>query len=93
MALLTTSRGKGFHPVHYGAWFADAIYDAGLPDDCVLHGLRKCAARKLAEAGCSESEIRAVTGHKTTRMVEEYTHDASKKQQASAAILKLERRG
>jgi hypothetical protein len=57
----------------------------------VLHGLRKCAARKLAEAGCSEGEIRSVTGLKTTRMVEEYTRDASKKKQASAAILKLER--
>jgi hypothetical protein len=45
----------------------------------VLHGLRKCAARKLAEAGCSEGEIRSVTGLKTTRMVEEYTRDASKK--------------
>ena len=59
-------------------------------DDCVLNGLRKCAARKLAEAGCSESD-RAITGHKTTRMVEEYTKAASKKRQASAAILKLER--
>jgi hypothetical protein len=48
--------GKAFDPVYYGAWFADAIYEAGLPDDCVLHGLRKCAARKLAEAGCSERD-------------------------------------
>jgi hypothetical protein len=56
----------------------------------VLHGLRKCAARKLAEAGCSEGEI-SITGLKTTRMVEECTRDASKKKQASAAILKLER--
>ena len=33
MSLLTTSRGKAFDPVYYGAWFADAIDDAGLPDD------------------------------------------------------------
>jgi integrase len=91
MSLLTTSKGKAFDPMYYGAWFAEAIDDAGLPDDCVLHGLRKYAARKLAEASCSESEIRAITGHKTTRMVEEYTKAASKKRQASAAILKLER--
>ena len=80
-----------FDSIYFGAWFAEAIDEAGLPDDCVLHGLRKCAACKLAEAGCSESEITAATGHKTTRMAEEYTKAASKKRQASAAILKLER--
>ncbi len=92
MSLLTTSKGKAFDPIYYGAWFAEAINDAGLPDDCVLHGLRKCAARRLAELGCSESEIRSITGHRTTRMVEEYTKDASKKQQANAAIIKLQSR-
>ena len=32
----------------------------------------------------------AVTGHVTSRMVAHYTKDASKKKQATAAILKLE---
>lgn len=90
MSLLTTSQGKSFDPVYYGAWFADAIYDAGLPDDCVLHGLRKCAARRLAEAGCSEEEIKSITGHKTTAMVAHYVRNANKRKQSSAAILKLE---
>jgi integrase len=90
MSLLTTSKGKAFDPVYYGAWFADAIFGAGLPDDCVLHGLRKCAARKLAEAGCSESEIQSITGHRTSAMVAHYVKDVNKKRQASAAILKLE---
>ena len=90
MSLLTTSEGKAFGPVYYGAWFADAIYDACLPDDCVLHGLRKCAARKLAEAGCSEQEIMSVTGHRTSAMVAHYTKGANKKRQANAAITKLE---
>ena len=36
MSLLTTSKGKAFDPIYYGAWFADAIYEAGLPDDCGL---------------------------------------------------------
>ena len=90
MSLLTTSRGKAFDPVYYGAWFAEAIDEAGLPDDCVLHGLRKCAARKLAEAGCSEQEIMSVTGHRTSVMVARYTKGANKKRQANAAITKLE---
>lgn len=90
LSLLTTSRGKAFDPVYYGAWFAEAIDMAGLPDDCVLHGLRKTASRKLAEAGCSEEEIKSITGHRTSRMVSHYVKGADKKRQASAAILKLE---
>jgi integrase len=60
-------QGKAFDPVYFGAWFADAIEAAGLPDECVLHGLRKTAARLLAEAGCSKEEIKAITGHTTSR--------------------------
>lgn len=90
MSLLTTSKGTALDPVYYGAWFADAICAADLPDDCVLHGLRKCAARKLAEAGCSEEEIKRITGHRTSAMVAHYLKGANKKRQSSAAILKLE---
>lgn len=90
MSLLTTTQGKGFDPVYFGAWFADAIDEAKLPDDCVLHGLRKTAARKLADAGCTPDEIKAVTGHTTSRMVEYYTKTIDRKKRASAAILKLE---
>ena len=92
MSLLTTSQGKAFDPVYFGAWFADAIEKAGLADDCVLHGLRKTAARKLAEAGCSEEEIKAVTGHATSRMVAHYTKGANQRKLGQAAILKLEKR-
>ena len=52
--------GQGVRSTLLGAWFADAIDKAGLADDCVLHGLRKTAAKRLAEAGCSEEQIKAV---------------------------------
>jgi integrase len=91
MSLLTTSQGKAFDAVYFGAWFAEAIEDAGLLDDCVLHGLRKTAARRLAEAGCTELEIMSIIGHVTPQMVTLYTKAADKKKQAGAAILKLER--
>jgi integrase len=42
----------------------------GLPSKLSLHGLRKAAARRLAEAGCSVHEIGAITGHKTLSEVE-----------------------
>ena len=71
ICLVTTSKGKAFDPVYFGAWFAEAIEAAGLPEDCVLRGLRTAAARRLAEAGCTEARITAITGHRTKRNGEE----------------------
>jgi integrase len=71
-----------------GQFLADAIDEAKLPDDCVVHGLRKTAARKLAEAGCSEDEIMAVTGHRSAQMVRLYVKGASRVKMADSAVLK-----
>lgn len=89
LTMLTTSEGKAFDPVYADGWFADAIEAAGLPDDCVLHGLRKTAARMLAEVGCTEREIMAITGHVTSRMVSKYVKDASQIKRAERAIEKV----
>ncbi len=45
----------------------------------VIHGWRYNAAVALAEAGCSDSEIQAVTGHKTLEMVRKYRNQANQK--------------
>ena len=58
-----------------------------------FHGLRKTAASRLAEAGCSTHEIAAITGHKTLSMVELYTRGADQKRRATAAIFRLENAG
>jgi hypothetical protein len=63
-----------------------AIREAGLPGRCKAHGLRKAAARRLAEAGCSASEIAAITGHKTLAEVERYTRAADQERLARQAI-------
>ena len=55
----------------------------------VFHGLRKSAAARLAEAGCSEHEIMAITGHKTLSEVQRYTRQARQKTMAQSAIAKL----
>jgi integrase len=90
-SLLTTpTQGKPFDPVYFGSWFAEAIDKAGLPDDCVTHGLRKCAARKLSELGCSEDEIKSITGHATTRMIAHYTKSADQRKRARSAMRKWE---
>lgn len=93
MSLLTKASGEAFDGEDLSPWFADAIEAAGLPDDCVMHGLRKVAARDLADAGCSVHEIMSVTGHKSLQEVQRYTQAADQKRLATAAILKLERNG
>ena len=90
ISFLTKTSGQAFDGESLSPWFADAIEEAGLPDDCVLHGLRKVAARDLADAGCSVHEIMSVTGHKSLPEVERYAKTASQKKLSQAAILKLE---
>lgn len=92
MSLLVREDGRSFDTESLSPWFADAIEAAGLPDDCVMHGLRKVAARDLAEAGCTEHEIAAVTGQSLAE-VARYTKAARQAVLSDAAILKLEQNG
>lgn len=73
----------------YGA-MSDAIRADAELRGLVTHGLRKTAAARLAEAGCSVHQIAAITGHATLAMVAHYTAEADQRQSATAAIRKLE---
>jgi enterobacteria phage integrase len=84
--ILSTVYKKPFSVKGFGNMMSDAIRAAGLPPRCVPHGLRKAAARRLAEAGCSASEIMAITGHKTLAEVERYTRAAEQERLARQAI-------
>jgi integrase len=84
--ILATVFKKPFSVKGFGNMMSDAIRDTGLPSRCKPHGLRKAAARRLAEAGCSASEIMAITGHKTLAEVERYTRAAGQEQLARRAI-------
>jgi len=85
LTFLVTTFGKPFGDAGFGNWFRARCNEAGLPQ-CSAHGLRKAAARRLAEAGCSASQIAAVTGHRSLREVERYTVAASQITMADAAI-------
>jgi hypothetical protein len=63
--------------------------EAGLRG-CSLHGPRKACCRRLAEAGCSASQIMAITGHKTLAEVERYVRAAEQKRMADEAIQRTE---
>lgn len=62
---------------------------AGLPAESSPHGLRKAAARRLAEAGCTVFEIASITGHASLKEVERYTKSAQQKRLAQSAMSAL----
>lgn len=56
----------------------------------VFHGLRKTATAKLAEAGCTDREIQAITGHESQAVVAHYRKEADQRISGAAAMEKLE---
>jgi integrase len=85
LTLLTTQTGKPFSAAGFGNWFRDRCNEAGLRH-CTAHGLRKAAARRLAEAGCTMHEIAAITGHASLSEVQRYTKAADQARLARAAM-------
>jgi integrase len=85
MTFLMTEKGAPFTPAGFGNWFRDQCNAAGLPQ-CSAHGLRKSAATRLADAGCSTDQIKAMTGHKSLGEVARYTRAADQQRLARQAI-------
>ena len=55
-----------------------------------IHGLRKLAAVRLAEAGCSVHEIAAITGHATLKEISRYTEAVDQEKLARSALVRLQ---
>ena len=85
---LQTSFGAPFTRKGFGNKFRQWCDEAGLPH-CSAHGLRKSAARRFAEAGCSNQQIKSWTGHTTDSEVARYTAAASQEALSDAAATML----
>src|SRR3974390_2019707 len=85
LTLLTTQSGKPFSAAGFGNWFRDRCNEAAL-SHFSAHGLRKAAARRLAEAGCTMHEIAAITGHASLSEIQRYTKAADQKRLALSAM-------
>lgn len=93
LAFLTTQYGAPFKDgASFGNQFAAWCKSAGLRDRSA-HGLRKLAAVRLVEAGCSSKEVAAITGHASLREIERYTKAAEQEKLARQAIARLIRNG
>jgi integrase len=89
LTFITTMRGEPFSSSGFTNWFRARCREAGLPLGYSVHGLRKAMCRRLAEAGCTEKQIAAISGHGTLRMVQHYTKAADQERMARAAIEQL----
>jgi len=90
MNFLVTEFGKPFTAAGFGNWFADRCREAGLPNGCRAHGLRKAACRRLAEAGATAPMIAAISGHLSIREVQRYIAAADKKAMAKSGMTLME---
>ena len=79
MTLLETAFGKPFTSNGFGGRFKKWCRDAGLPERCSVHGLRKAGATRLANSGASDHDIMAVTGHTTVKQFHGYTREADRR--------------
>ena len=86
--ILTAPSGRAWTRWSLGKDIREAVQDASF-EGYSFHGLRKKAAANLAEQGCTEHEIMAITDHTTSAMVAHYTRGASQKRLAQRAIAKL----
>jgi integrase len=89
LSYLVTGAGAPFSPAGFGNWFRECCNEAGLPH-CSAHGLRKAQCRRLAEAGCSEHQIAAITGHDSLALIRVYTRAVAQEQLAAAAYAQID---
>ena len=88
LVFILSEHGKPYSRKGFGNKVRQWCDEAGLPL-CSAHGLRKAAARRFAEAGCSNQQIKAWTGHTTDSEVARYTAAADQEALSDAAAEKL----
>jgi integrase len=89
LTFLVTEFGRPFSSKGFGNWFKKRCVEADLPH-CSAHGVRKAAAARLAELGCSDHEIMAIGGWKTLKEVQRYTKGARKQVLSNNAMDKVQ---
>src|SRR5262245_5730587 len=87
--LIGDKNGRPITPRRLSDMNSTAGKAASLAPQCVAHGLRKAALRRLAEHGATSKEIQAVSGHRSLREIERYTQRADQQRLARAAIRTL----
>lgn len=90
VTILQMADGRPWRPHTISRKLPGLLERIGLPLGLNVHGLRKLAAVRLAEAGCTAHEIASITGHRTLAMVQHYTEAARQRTLADVAMLRLD---
>jgi integrase len=88
LTFIAGERGQPLTKESFGNLFRKACRDAGLHDRSV-HGLRKAAATRAANAGATEAELEAIFGWQGGAMAALYTRTANRRRLAQGAMHKL----
>jgi len=91
LTFLVTAYGKPYSAAGFGNRVREWCDAAGLPE-CTAHGLRKACCVRLAEAGCSEYEIQAITGHSALDEIRTYVRAVRQAKLADDAFAKMQAR-
>jgi integrase len=87
LTFLLTAFGAPFSFNGFGNWFRTRCNEAGLRQ-CSAHGLRKLAATRMANAGCTDRELMAVFGWRGMSEVSRYVRAADQPRLAEQAFAK-----
>jgi integrase len=87
LIIISEATGKMYNPDHFSHTFARIRNDAGLDRSLKFMALRHTAAQQLGDAGCSEDQIRSITGHKSRQIVSTYVKPSE--ELSSSAMRKL----
>ena len=85
---MITSFGAPYTVAGFGNKMREWCDEAGLPH-CSAHGLRKAAARRVAENGGTQQELMAVGGWANDKDAAPYVRDANKAQMAGTAVARV----
>ena len=76
--VLCETTGRPYDNRLYSKYAAKIREAAGLPTTLQLRDLRRTGATELAEAGCTEDELRSVTGHMSRNVLNVYVRPTKK---------------
>jgi len=76
--VICEATGKPFDRRLYSKWAAKVRLAAGLPSDLQIRDFRRTGATEMAEAGCTEDELRSVTGHQSRDVLSIYVRPTIK---------------
>lgn len=70
--VLCEATGRPYDRRLYAKWASKVRLAAGLPSNLQIRDLRRTGATEMAEAGCTEDELRSVTGHQSRDVLSIY---------------------